>query len=83
LNKLLKALELAALTPSSGGAAAFPQPQRHKEEAMETIVELITSMAHSTPAGFVGVSGIFVFLAVMVGGGLYRVKQAMEHEEHH
>ena len=50
---------------------------------METIVELITSMAHSTPAGFVGVSGIFVFLVVMVGGGLYRVKQAMEHEEHH
>jgi hypothetical protein len=40
-------------------------------------------MAHSTPAGYVGVSGIFLFLAAMVGAGVYRVKQALEHEEHH
>jgi len=50
---------------------------------METILELITRMAHSTPAGFLGVSAIFLYLAAMIGAGVYRVKQAIEHEEHH
>ena len=50
---------------------------------METIVELVTHMAQSTPAGYAGVTGIFIFLAVMLGAGVYRVKQAMEDEEHH
>jgi hypothetical protein len=50
---------------------------------METILLLVQNMAHSTPAGFAGVSGIFIFLAVMIGAGAYRVKQGLEKEEEH
>ncbi|MCF8086107.1 MAG: hypothetical protein K9J48_04365 [Desulfohalobiaceae bacterium] len=50
---------------------------------METILTLVQNMAHSTPAGFVGVCGIFIFMALMLGGGVYRVKQALEKEERH
>ncbi len=50
---------------------------------METILTLVQNMAHSTPAGFVGVSGIFIFLALMLGAGVYRVKQALAEEKRH
>ena len=50
---------------------------------METILQLVRNMAHSTPAGFAGVSGIFIFLALMVGAGGYRVRRALREEERH
>jgi len=56
---------------------------KQEDEAMETILQLVQNMAHSTPAGFAGVSGIFIFLALMVGAGGYRVRQALREEERH
>lgn len=51
---------------------------------METLLELIHNMTHSTIQGFFGVVGIFTFLALMVGSGIYRVKQelAKENKKH-
>ncbi len=46
------------------------------------IGELITNMGHSSTAGFVGVSLIFVYLAWIVAMALVRIQQG-KHEEHH
>ena len=50
---------------------------------MQTILTLITNMFHSTTAGFIGVAGIFLFMALMIGSGIYRAAQALKEEEHH
>ena len=50
---------------------------------METILQLLKNMSHSTAAGFLGVSGIFLFLAVILWAGIYRVRQALDREEKH
>ncbi|WP_243545805.1 hypothetical protein [Pseudodesulfovibrio tunisiensis] len=46
------------------------------------IGELLSGMAHSTGAGFVGVSLIFIYLAWIITIGLIRVREAMQ-EDHH
>ncbi len=48
---------------------------------METIAELWNNMMHSTPQGFVGVIGIFSYMAVIVGTALYRIFKG-EHMHH-
>lgn len=48
---------------------------------METLLELIHHMGESSIQGFFGVVGIFIFLFVMVGSGIYRVKQELEKED--
>jgi hypothetical protein len=46
------------------------------------IGELLSGMAHSSGAAFVGVSLIFVYLAWILTIGVIRVKEAMN-EDHH
>lgn len=46
-----------------------------------TISELITNAMHSTTAGFVGVSLIFIYMALIVGTALVRIYQNTQ--EHH
>lgn len=46
------------------------------------ISELVGSMSHATPQGFVGVGLIFIYFAVMMGGVAYRIKRG-EHISHH
>ncbi len=43
--------------------------------------ELIQNAFHSTAAGTVGVTGIFVYMAIIVGTALYRIKKG-EHLHH-
>ncbi len=50
---------------------------------MYTIWELISNAAQSTIQGFIGVSGIFIFFALIVGVSLYRVKQFLDQEDQH
>ncbi len=40
---------------------------------MQTLLELLQNMSHSTLSGMIGVSGIIVFLAAIVGAALYRI----------
>ncbi len=49
---------------------------------MHTILELLINMSHSTLPGVFGVIGIFLFMFGIIAAGLYRVTEAMEHEEH-
>ncbi|WP_461211513.1 hypothetical protein [Desulfocurvus sp. DL9XJH121] len=42
---------------------------------MSVVGELITNAYHSTPQGYLGVSLIFIYMAVIVGVALYRIKQ--------
>lgn len=45
------------------------------------IGELFANMTHSTPAGYVGVIGIFVYFCLIVGTAAYRIRKA-EHMHH-
>ncbi len=45
------------------------------------IAELVSNMMHSTPQGFVGVIGIFGYMAVIVGVAMYRIKKG-DHMHH-
>jgi hypothetical protein len=49
---------------------------------MQTIWQLVQNMLASTPEGFVGVIGIFLFFAGMIGAGAFRAKQLMEQDHH-
>lgn len=44
--------------------------------------ELVGNMLHSTVAGVVGVTGIFIYLAAIVIAALYRIKESMQDEHH-
>ena len=48
---------------------------------METIAELFHNMMHSTAAGFVGVTGIFCYMAVIVCTAFYRIRKG-DHMHH-
>jgi len=45
------------------------------------ISDLISNAMHSTPQGFVGVSLIFIYFAVMMAAIIYRIRKG-EHMEH-
>jgi hypothetical protein len=50
------------------------------EPVMSVVSELITNMGHSTEQGFFGVTAIYVYMAIIVGAALYRIrKMAKEH----
>ncbi|MCF8105444.1 MAG: hypothetical protein K9K64_08180 [Desulfohalobiaceae bacterium] len=49
---------------------------------METLTDLISGMSHSTIQGFVGVTGIVVFLVVVVLTATCRIKELMDQDEH-
>jgi len=49
---------------------------------MATISELIENAMQSTTAGFVGVSLIFIYMALIVGTALVRIRQGLK-EDHH
>jgi hypothetical protein len=49
---------------------------------MHTILELLINMSHSTIPGIFGVLAIFLFMFGIIGAGMYRVKEALDHEEH-
>ena len=44
--------------------------------------ELFGNMLHSSIEGFIGVTGIFAYLAAIVISALYRIKEGMN-EHHH
>ncbi|MBU4526033.1 MAG: hypothetical protein KUA37_08780 [Desulfomicrobium sp.] len=44
--------------------------------------ELFGNMMHSTVEGFIGVVGIFTYLAAIVIAAVYRIKEGMK-EGHH
>lgn len=50
---------------------------------MQTILELLKNMLHSTNDGFAGVIGIFVFFAIMIGAGIYRAYESYKQSEDH
>ena len=62
------------MTRHHAGSAAG----RKKEPAMGT---LISNAMHSSAQGFVGVTLIFVYFAVMMAAIVYRIKKA-DHMEH-
>lgn len=39
------------------------------------IAELWNNMMHSTPQGFVGVIGIFVYMAIIISSAIYRIRK--------
>ncbi|NJB68230.1 TRAP-type C4-dicarboxylate transport system permease small subunit [Desulfobaculum xiamenense] len=47
---------------------------------METLFELMRNAYHSTPQGWVGVPLIYMYMALIVGTALYRIRQ---HKNHH
>jgi len=51
----------------------------HQEACM--LSELWNNMMHSTAAGFVGVIGIFTYMAVILVAAIYRIKKG-EHLHH-
>jgi hypothetical protein len=53
---------------------------RYEEDLM--LGELFGNMLHSTVQGFIGVIGIFTYLAAIVVAALYRIKEGMN-EHHH
>lgn len=57
---------MITLVPAEAGRA---------ETEGETMLELISSAMHSTAQGFVGVSCIFIYFAVMLCAIVYRVKR--------
>lgn len=50
---------------------------------MNIIVELIYNMLHSSVIGFLGVSGIVIFFAVIVSAAFYRIQEVKKLEEKH
>lgn len=46
---------------------------------MSVVLELANNALHSTPQGYLGVSLIFIYMAVIVGTALYRIKQHGDH----
>lgn len=44
--------------------------------------ELFGNMMHSTVQGFIGVTGIFLYLGAIVAAAMYRIKEGMN-EHHH
>lgn len=46
------------------------------------IGELVSNMLHSTVAGFIGVTAIFVYLVAIVWAAMYRIQEG-GHLEHH
>ncbi len=50
---------------------------------MYTIWELINNAAQSTVQGFIGVSGMFLFLGAIIAVSAYRVKQFLDEEHKH
>ena len=48
---------------------------------MHTLLELFKNISHSSLIGIISVLGIFAFLFVMIGSGIYRVKQMLEKED--
>lgn len=46
------------------------------------ISELVTEMMHSTPQGFVGVSLIFIYFAIMMAAVAMRIRRG-DHVAHH
>lgn len=53
--------------------------QRTKEVNM--FAELMENVMHSTPQGFLGVSLIFIYFAIMLAAIVYRIKKG-EHVHH-
>ena len=49
---------------------------------METLTELWNNMMHSTLRGFLGVTGIYTYMALIVVTALYRIKKG-DHLGHH
>ena len=45
------------------------------------VSELLTNMGHSTPQGFLGVIAIFIYMALIVGTAMYRIKKG-DHLDH-
>ena len=46
---------------------------------MSVVGELISNAYHSTAQGYLGVSLIFIYMAVIVGVALYRIKTSGGH----
>ncbi|MDY0275891.1 MAG: hypothetical protein RBR42_10740 [Desulfomicrobium sp.] len=51
-------------------------------EIIGIVYELIENMLHSTIEGFVGVTGIFTYLAAIVAAAIYRIWENIQ-EDHH
>ena len=49
---------------------------------MSIIHQLIDNALHSTPQGYLGVSLIFIYMAIIVGTAVYRIYQNVKHDHH-
>ncbi|KUJ96969.1 MAG: hypothetical protein PWR24_924 [Desulfonauticus sp.] len=49
---------------------------------MQTIIELLTNMTHSTTEGKFGVAAIFIYFIIIVAVACYRIKENLKHEHH-
>ncbi len=64
------------------GAKSLAPCILHKETIMETLAVLLSGMSHSTIQGFLGVTGIVVFLGIIVVTAAYRIKEQMDQDGH-
>ncbi len=49
---------------------------------MQTLLELLQNMSHSTLSGMIGVSGIVLFFLALVGAAVYRIREQQEQDDH-
>ena len=49
---------------------------------MSMVSELVTNMGHSTEQGFIGVTAIYVYMAIIVTTAFIRIRQFLK-EDHH
>lgn len=48
---------------------------------MSMVSELVTNMGHSTQQGFIGVTAIYVYMAIIVSVAFVRIRQFLK-EDH-
>lgn len=51
-------------------------------EIVGIVFELIENMLHSTIEGFVGVTGIFIYLTAIVAAAIYRIYENIQEDSH-
>lgn len=50
---------------------------------MQTLLELLQNMSHSSISGLIGVSGIFLFLGGIIAAAIYRIREQLHEEDEH
>jgi hypothetical protein len=50
---------------------------------MQTLLQLLENASHSSLVGLVGVAGIGLLFVGLIGAGIYRAKESLDHEDEH